>query len=329
MQHAPKPALTPYEQSALGDAVSAAISPYRTPVSSLVHVMTRSNAPLDAEPQNPQNPQSLGDTPDVVTHGLWRILAALGHTATKTVGRVRRRDLRRLTMRPMRSVADIARLDLWEVDETVRGLEPKYGFAGVLLGLAAGAFGVRGLALGKPLLAWLAMRQISEYGIRYGFDLNDPDERAFATQIFVSALCPNRLPREVEAADLARVTEAAKRVSRFAGLLDAARGLLRRVLRPKKKTARAAVVVLGVAAASYNAWFLSGVARMAALAYRERFIARKHRMSLAELAEIESTIEPVPPSGIMSSERSEACPPGPFDRRDEARPASSRSDGAR
>ena len=293
--------LTPYEQSALDDVVAASLSPYRTPVSTLVHVL---NGPTSAEPE-----------PDMMARGLWRFLAAASDLASRTVPSERLRELRRLAMRPMRSVADIARLDLWEVDETARWLESKYAILGALLGLGSAAFGLRGLMIGKPLVTWLAMRQISEYGRRYGFDLSDPHERTFATQIFVASLCPRLLPRDAGPDNLSAVTNAAKRVSRFAGVFDVVRGVVRRVMRSTK--VRSSPVVVAIGAAVYSTWFMRGVARTAAIAYRERFIARKYHVPVAALESYEQ-LPPTKPS------RSEVYPPGPFERSDEARPASAK-----
>ncbi|WP_394845620.1 EcsC family protein [Pendulispora brunnea] len=293
--------LTPYEQSALDDVVAESLSPYRTPISTLVHVL---NGPVASEAE-----------PDMMARGIWRFLAAATDLASRTVPSERLRELRRLAMRPMRSVADIARLDLWEVDETARWLESKYAIMGALLGVGTAAFGLRGLMVGKPLVTWLAMRQISEYGRRYGFDLSDPHERTFATQIFVASLCPRLLPRDAAPDHLSAVTNAAKRVSRFAGVLDMVRGVVRKVMRSKK--VRASPVIVAVGAAVYSAWFMRGVARTAAIAYRERFIARKHHVPVAAL----EPFEQMPPT--MPS-RSEAYPPAPYGRSDEARPASAR-----
>ncbi|WP_394835087.1 EcsC family protein [Pendulispora rubella] len=297
--------LTPYEQSALDDVVAASLSPYRTPISTLVHVL---NGPVsDSEP-------------DMMARGIWRFLAAATDLASRTVPSERLRDLRRLAMRPMRSVADIARLDLWEVDETARWLESKYAIMGALLGIGTAGFGLRGLMVGKPLVTWLAMRQISEYGRRYGFDLSDPHERTFATQIFVASLCPRLLPRDAGPDHLSAVTNAAKRVSRFAGVFDMVRGAVRKVLQSKK--VRASPVVMAIGAAVYNAWFMRGVARTAAIAYRERFIARKYHVPVAALESFEQ-LPPTRPS------RSEVCPPVPYERSDEARPASAKVGVAR
>jgi len=304
---ASKLTLSPYEQTALGDA-SAAISPYRTPISALVQ-LTDPNASLSPAPSGGADP---------ILQVLWRTLAVMGHVAAKTVRGERLRGPRRLAMRPMRSVADVARLDLWEVDDTVRWVEPKYALSGTLLGLATGALGLRGLVIGKPLVSWLAMRQISEYGMRYGFDIHDPEERVFATQIFVAALLPHRPPHEADVSDLAPIAQLATRVSRVVGVVDAAFGFLRRVLRSRR--ARATPVVAAVGIAVYNVWLLRGVARTAALAYRERFVARKHHMTVAALEQ---------EGPFTSPARNEACPPAPFERTDEARRASAKSGAER
>ena len=309
-----KSPLSHYEQSALGDAVSS-LSPYRTPISALVQV-------LRAQVLGAQVPgvRVLRDSrelpvPDTFALALWRILAAMGHVAAKTVRSERLDELRRWAMRPVRSLGDRSRLDLWEVDEAVRWVEPKYVALGALVGLASGPFGMRGLAVGKPLLTLLALRQIHEYAMRYGFDVDDPEERAFAVRVLVAALCPNRLPGQVQPEDLSQVTRTAKYVGRFVGFFDAVRSVVRRVLRTKKSS-RAVPAVTAVGMAAYGAWFLRGVAEVASLAYRERFVARKHHVTVASLE-------------VTSCAHSEACPPAPFERTDEARPASAPAGAAR
>lgn len=312
MPHPSKSALTPYEQSALADAASA-LTPYRTPVSALVHVMESG-----ADDERVRIARAPNETPDVVTHGLARILSALSELAVKTLRSERLNHLRRWSMRPVRSLADIERLDLWEVDEAVRFIEPKYILLGGALGLGSGAFGMRGLAVDKPLLTLLAMRQIHEYAARYGFDTAAAEERAFAVQIFIASLCPKRLPEEAGVRDLSAVTEGVRRASRFFGLFDMVRSVVRRVVRSRKSSSRITRVG-AVAVAAYNVWFLRGVAHTAALAYRERFVARKHHLPLEAL--------PIPhdADAPTSSAHDEACPPGPFEKKDEARPSSAQS----
>ncbi len=303
--------LTAYELSALDDAPT---SPYRTPPAAIVHLLEGDGLATVQEKE----------AADVFTRALWRVLAALGHLAAKSVRGERLDELRRWAMRPVQSVDAIARLDLWEVDEAARWVMPKYGLLGALAGLTSGGLGLRGAAVGKGILVLLAMRQIHEHAMRYGFDIDDPEERTFAVQVLVAALSPRRLPHQVGLGDLAKLVAVGRRATRVAGLLDVARGALKMTMgtrrrRRPSRASRLGPVAAALGMAAYGVWLLRGVGQVAAAAYRERFVARKHHVPIPELRSLtRATFSPA----ITSSAQREASPPDPCERNGEARRAS-------
>lgn len=318
--------LTPYERSTLDE--DAIASPYRTPLSAVAALMARWSRPADDDEVDDDAP---ADGHASLRQTLGRVLVVLSHVAAKTVRQDRLAIHRRTSMRPMRSMADVARLDLWEVDEAAVFIGPKYMAVGGLLGLGAGRYGTRGMLVGAPVMATMAMRLIQEYAVRYGFDVSDPEERVFATRVFIAAVTPKALPRPHEASvdDLEPLTQAVSRLSGIAGVVDAVRGVAKRVLRTK--AVRLAPAVAAVATAAFNVWLMRGVAKTAQLAYRERFLARKHHRSMDEIcatAEEEDDGDDDAPK-VTPRARGGAYPLAPSGKTAAAPRASARSDGAR
>jgi hypothetical protein len=166
-----------------------------------------------------------------------------------------------------------------------------------------------------PVVTGLGMRLIHEYAKRYGFDIHDPIEHAFAARVFITAISPHRQlhAHAATVADLAPVTEAVTRLSGVAGVVDAVRGVAKRALR--SRVGRMVPLVAAIAGATLNVWLLRGIAKTAQLAYRERFVARKHHIM----------VDALPAPEISPPEPGEACPPVPSERIDVAPRASVRS----
>jgi EcsC protein family len=284
-----------YERSALGDVI-AWQTPYRTPFSSAVHAFksTRMGAGGDGANERPPREEHA-----LVGRGLGHAVHLLGRAAAYTMTKSPVAAFKRAGHLRMRGRTDIAKLDLWEVDEVAAGLQVKYVVAGALAGLVAASRGTQVWLATSPLLGFLALRVVHEYAARYGFDVTAPEEQAFAERVFVSALSPKpgaaiaemdrqtadrqtadrqTADRQTAAATESTLHDVAEAVlgglSVLGGALKLVRKLGRRFL--ASKVARAVPVVRVVAAAGINAWFLHGVAHTAELAYRERFVARRH-----------------------------------------------------
>jgi hypothetical protein len=282
-----------YERSALGDTL-AWQTPHRTPLSSAVHAFKSTRMIGDGEaPQPPREEHAL------VGRALGQAVHYLGRAAAYTMAKSPIAAFKRAGHLRMRGRTDIEKLDLWEVDEVAAGLQVKYVVAGALAGLVAAPLGARGWLATTPVVGFLALRVVHEYAARYGFDVTAPEEQAFAERVFVSALSPKPTLAlaEPEAADstLHDVAEAALGgLSALGGAFKLLKKLGRRFL--GTSVARAVPVVRVVAAASVNAWLLHGVAHTAELAYRERFVARRHIGEAMPLLEANAPTEPTEPT---------------------------------
>jgi hypothetical protein len=282
-----------YERSALGDTLEWQ-TPHRTPLSSAVHAFKSTRMTTDEAPQPPREEHALAG------RALGQAVHYLGRAAAYTIAKSPIAAFKRAGHLRMRGRADIEKLDLWEVDEVAAGLQVKYVVAGALVGLVAAPLGARGFLATTPLVGFLALRVVHEYAARYGFDVTTPEEQAFAERVFVSALSPKPTlalaEAEVAESTLHDVAEAALGgLSALGGAFKLLKKLGRRFL--GTSVARAVPVVRVVAAASINAWLLHGVAHTAELAYRERFVARRHvGEAVPLLAEPSEPTDPTDPA---------------------------------
>ena len=255
-----------YEKSALED-VLAWKTPYRTPLSTLVHLGNS----IEARP-----PSTGGAETSALLRGVIRsLVAVLNVGAQKSIGA----DATLAAFRngghfTMRSTDEIAKLDLWEVDEIAEGLRSKYVAAAGGLGLATGGFGLGGLIANAAITIAIGLRAVNDYAEHYGFDTSDPTEQKFAVGVLLSALSPGNDPHMAEES-LGELTDSIAKVSGFAGLVKTMGAMGGKLAR--SRGARALPIVGAVASAAFSAWFVVGVARAAELAYRGRFVARKYR----------------------------------------------------
>ncbi len=265
-----------YERSALGDTL-AWQTPHRTPLSSAVHAFHSTRMTADDTPAPPREEHAMAG------RVLGQAVHFLGLAAAYTMGKSPIAAFKRAGHLRMRGRADIEKLDLWEVDEVAAGLQVKYVVAGALAGLVAAPLGARGYLATTPVVGFLALRVVHEYAARYGFDVTTPEEQAFAERVFVAALSPKPVLTLAEPADAEEHVDSTLRdvaeatlggLSALGGAFKLLKKLGRRFL--GTKVARAVPVVRAVAAAGINAWLLHGVAHTAELAYRERFVARRH-----------------------------------------------------
>jgi hypothetical protein len=268
-------ARTHYERAVLRDARAAFDNPFRTPVSAFAYAVERRGSKRHgaralARPSEP--------TPELA-------LAAAGLLAASDVAlrTLRPRAVwaayRREGWRHVQSAEDVRRLALWEVDEITDDLRKRYMLVGAATGALAGRAGPLPLVLDVPVLTGLALRAIGDYALHYGFDIDAPEERAYAMKILIASVVPGITVDTARLEDLARVSDAAARVWRrcrraLSGLPFAVQ-LARRFVRGAN--ARILKRVLAVAAGAASAWFMLGVAETAQSAYRRRFLARTAR----------------------------------------------------
>jgi EcsC protein family len=266
-------AYTQYEKMSLREARAAFQDPFRTPISALVHVVER-----DA-----RDAKALGRT--VLQRGMSRLARVLQGAldagfrgvfrtlnARAVYGGFRGEGVR------VRRAQDVARLELWEVDEVAERLPPRYIAASVAVGVLSGSLGRVGALVDGALVVGLAARAIGDYALHYGFDPRAPSERRFARDVLVAALTPAHSVRAASIDELVAAGLAAARAWRRREVGLGAPALLRIAQhvfsRGLTRGQRASVARVGsVVAAAVNAWLLLGVMRAARSAYRERFLA--------------------------------------------------------
>lgn len=267
------PTRTHYERAVLRDARDAFDNPFRTPISAFAHMVERRGRPSDAQIAALMD----GETGAVVVSAASGV-AALGELAMRTLRpEAVWASFRREGHRGVRGIAHVRRLALWEVDEVADGLRKKYLLLGAALGAAAGAAGVSALTLDAPVITALAMRAIGDVALHYGFDVREPEERAFAMKVLIASIVPGVSVDAANLDDLGRVGAALsrtwKRRTRQAWGLPFALHVVRRLLRKDSGTSLLRRMV-GLATAGANAWLMIGVTETAQAAYRRRFLER-------------------------------------------------------
>ncbi len=270
-------AYTPYERSTLSDLEAASRGPFCTPISALVHAVGEEgrSAPTRRHPRQ----ERLGSA-------LRGALVHLNAVATSTLSRPSvYKTFRREGYRRVRTLDDVRRMELWEVDEVADGVERKYVAGGAVLGALAGALGLRwGVLIDLPVVTLLAFRAIGEYALHYGYDPSSPEERAFAIAILTGALSPKS---DVHGASLDELIDAGtsmartwKREKDLRLVVPVAWALGKRLFgtlirrADRRLASRIGSRAFSVASAGANAWLVFGVMRTARAMYRERRLRR-------------------------------------------------------
>jgi hypothetical protein len=177
---------------------------------------------------------------------------------------------------PVTSIKDIARLDLRMVDSVAGHKRVHEGAVAGMEGAAAGFFGGWALAADIAGVMLLSMRAVQSRALVYGFDPSEEKELAFVLQVLDAA---SRLGPDSKAAARSGVSLVGKQMAKKVVVQDQ---VLQRL--PKQLAGRLAAMkaesiapVIGAAtSASFNAWYLQAVSHAARMAYRERFLRRKH-----------------------------------------------------
>jgi len=265
---------THYERAVLRDARDAFQNPYRPPVSAFAYtVERRAERGLTSHTSRALARAEVGPAVTVAT-------AALVAAADVALGTIRPRAVwaayRREGCRHVRSAEDVRRLPLWEVDEMSDVLRKRYTLGAAAAGAMIGRAGPLAVPLDAGVITGLALRAIGDVAVHYGFEIERPEERAFAMKILIASLVPGITVEAARLEDLARVSSAARRVwRRCRRALDRvpfALWLARRLVR-RGAGARLLGRILAVGAGAANAWLMLGVVETAQAAYRRRFLA--------------------------------------------------------
>jgi len=184
---------------------------------------------------------------------------------------------------PVRAIGDIGRLDLEVADRVAKDKRLHEGAVAGVGGAAAGFFGGFALAADIASVMLLSMRAVQSRGLAYGFDPSAEEELAFVLQVLDAAA---RVSPDSKASARTAVSVAGRQISNRAVLARIVEETMQRL--PKQLVARLGAMksesvapFLGaVTSAAFNAWYLQAVTGTARMAYRERFLRRKHGSEL-------------------------------------------------
>jgi hypothetical protein len=294
---------THYELVALEEA-RRPMTPYRTPVSALAHVLRAfADGREEAPPRSPERDAIVAVLLDRGTDALVRLVL-------RTLDRERVMAAFRRAHAPVASFEDIRKLELWEVDELTRGIKGRYVIAAAALGALSSLTGRLAPALNAAVLAGLAARGSAEVALFYGLPLDDADDRRRALDAALLSMLPSERPTRQAASEASETGEDARptgaatgaptgaemvriveRVAAPVGIALRAGGLLAGLPalleggRPARRSRRAASgwpslgrLAVGVARAAshaiFSGWLLHGVIEAAQVASRAAFLDR-------------------------------------------------------
>ncbi|MGH7090850.1 MAG: EcsC family protein, partial [Stellaceae bacterium] len=116
-------------------------------------------------------------------------------------------EFRKIGHANVKSAADIASLDLEQIDRVVAWLDAKYKGIALVEGAGAGFAGIVGIPPDVVALVGLALRAIGEYATYYGFDISSQDERLFAMNVLGLATSPTDASKGLAMAQLVRIAQ--------------------------------------------------------------------------------------------------------------------------
>jgi hypothetical protein len=193
-------------------------------------------------------------------------------------------ELERQTGKPIAGFADIARMELREIDEAIEPLAAKYKLLAAVEGVETGWEGPLGIPPDIILLITINLRAIGEYATYYGFDVTLENERLFVLHILGLASCSDDETRATALAELTKVAASLESdkpsneiaESTFATVVpELAESLTKRLARAKLAQV---VPVAGVLSSGpFNTRYTDRVCEAAFHLYRERFLQRRRR----------------------------------------------------
>ncbi|HET6883100.1 MAG TPA: EcsC family protein [Pirellulales bacterium] len=210
----------------------------------------------------------------------------------------------------VREAADIASLDLEQVDRVVAWLDAKYKGMALVEGAGAGFAGLAGIPPDIVALIALALRAIGEYATYYGFDVSSQEERLFVMNVLGLASSPTDASKALAMAQLVRIAQDVAKKKTWKQLEGHAfvqvLQQLAKALGIRLTKAKLAQIIPAAGAAvggGFNAYFLAKVCDAAFYLYRERFLAEKYGAAV-----IEVTVEPAQDVDPHYPEEGESLP---------------------
>ncbi|MEN6411917.1 MAG: EcsC family protein [Veillonellales bacterium] len=183
----------------------------------------------------------------------------------------------------VKTISDIEKLQLEEVDRVVGFLGAKYKTTAFAEGAATGAAGGPGIAADIPLLFGIALRAIGEYATYYGFDINRQEERQYILDILMLVSSPTQAAKQQTMVELTKIASAVakkktwKEIEKI-GLATTLKKIGEQLgFRMTKAKLGQIVPIFGaVVGAGYNTYFIKCVCDASYFLYRERFLARTY-----------------------------------------------------
>jgi len=178
------------------------------------------------------------------------------------------------------SLDNIAALSLEDVERVVGTRRFAELVKGAGEGGVAGYYGAAGALVDVPALLALALRSVNVFAYSYGFDPTTDEGRAYALSVIDASAALGTKAKQVTRAGVGFGQRMAGReiTQRLLEHLPA-----RLLVRLAAMSSSKAVPVAGAATgAAFNAWFLQSVAVHARMAYRQKFLERRHGPELLE-----------------------------------------------
>lgn len=199
------------------------------------------------------------------------------------------------------TLADIYKLDLFELDRVMGWLDTKYEGIALAEGAAAGSTSVLSPAAALAViptdvatLLTLNLRAVGEYATYCGFDVSLPQERLFALNVLALGSSSSDSTKQAALAQLVRIARDVALKRSWQNLEGhAAVQAFKRIAQAlsirltKGKLAQVIPVAGAVIGGGFNAYYTDKVCKAAFYLYRERFLAEKYGAD-----QIEMTVEP-------------------------------------
>jgi hypothetical protein len=180
----------------------------------------------------------------------------------------------------VRALSDIAALPLEDVERVVGTKRFAELVKGAGEGGVAGFYGAAGAAADVPALLALALRSVNVFAYSYGFDPTTDEGRAYALSVIDASAALGTQAKQVTRAGVGFGQRAAGKEITQRLLEHLPRRLMVRLA--AMSSTKAAPVAGAATGAAFNAWFLQSVAVQARMAYRQKFLERRHGPEVLE-----------------------------------------------
>lgn len=255
-------------------------------------IMEIANAPLGKIADLAKNIPGVDFVIEKAIGGVISLLNDLAHSCVRPTAIFE--EFQRDGYKHVKEHKDILSLDLADVDRVIGYLAAKYKSLSAVEGVAAGYFGLPGIAPDIISLITLNQRAIGEYATYFGFDICSQEERLFALNILGLASSPNDAAKQVAMAQLVLIAKdvAAKKTWQqleehaFVKIIKIiAESIGKRLT--KAKLAQILPEFGAIVGGGFNSYYTSKVCDAAFFLYRERFLAEKYGPDI-----IEKTVKP-------------------------------------